>query len=410
MANLLSVGESVETYEAGNSLPQSVWTKAEEEDEVFEGNDDLEVEKPGLIVRYELVEPGRKLHQLPIQAEEPAGRSAVVPGTEKPLRVERNFIQEKERLESALRTRLESVTEEKENLHQQLWVLGHYHEKVEELTQNLAVSEQQLKRRIEASKILEQDLQKAQDRSTERAVTVKTLTQELKLSTLQARVGSNKIDSLEKRHRELEYDLREKITQLQQIQPPQLRARTQSQIEHQLRAETETKSQKIKELTVKIEKQEEQVRDVQQLAIQMKRKPHYAVLADSEIREELECGFASMKQWAKKWAVLELTRSSTDYESSSLQKELQKVILIGTPPRQSTKDLLIQVKPRIAVHALLAQFIAERIFQPCFLPLDEASKTSSAASFSTSMTHLFDLFLRSSACGSYFGTPANPAN
>ncbi|MCJ1462871.1 hypothetical protein MMC07_001475 [Pseudocyphellaria aurata] len=386
----MSAEESVETHEAGFFLPQSVRTK-EDQYEVLEVYDGPGIEESRPIACYGLVDTGRTPRKLPIQVPELTERPAVMLSTEKPFRAERNFIQEKERLESGLRTRLDSVTEEKENLHQQLWVLGHYHEKVEDLMQNLAASEHKLKSRIEASKVLEQDLQTAQD---EHAVTVKTLAQKLSGSESQARAGSKKIDSLEKRNRELQYDLREKTTQLQQIQPPQPRGRTLSQIEHQLHTEIETQTQKIKELTIKMERQEEQVRDVQQLAIQMKGKPQHAVLADSEIREELECEFANMKDWAKKWAVLELTRSSNDYESSSLQKELQKVVLVGTPPKQSTKDLLKQVRPRIAVHALLAHFIAERIFQPCFLPLDEAAKTSSAATFSTAMTHLFDLFLR----------------
>lgn len=213
------------------------------------------------------------------------------------------------------------------------------------------------------------------------------------------------IDGLEERRLKVEYDLREKMIQLQQ--QSQSRSWTESQIEQELRAEIEIKSQKTKELTVKVEKQEKEVRNVQQLAISMKRKLQPTILADGEIREELEDEVASMKGWATNWAVSELSRNTTEYESNALQKELQKVILVGTPPKQSTKDLLTQVKPRIAVHALLAQFFAERIFLQGFLTLDEAAKTSPAAPYSESMTRLLDLFLHS---GSPAYCPLAPAN
>lgn len=322
--------------------------------------------------------------------------------------MERRFIQEKEKLERGLHARLKSVTEEKENLHQQIWILGHYHEKVEELAKKLGASEQQLKNRVQASRILEQDLQREQKKSTQLASIVKTLTQDNIRLKLQNQEGSNMINGLEERRLKVEYDLRETTNQLQQ--QSKSRGWTESQIEQELRAEIEIKSQKTKELTVRVEKQEKEVRDVQQLAISMKQKLQPTILADGEIREELEDEVANMKGWATKWAVSELSRDTTEYESNALQKELQKVVFVGTPPKQSTKDLLTQVKPRIAVHALLAQFFAERIFLQGFLTLDKADKTSPGAPYSASMTRLLDLFLHSWSPASCPSAPANTPN
>lgn len=387
-----------ETDEAGRpqeDQPQFIEEKQEnqvtviEESETWDSSDKHEVSETRLL-SVEPEESGMKSHELPIKAQ----KLEVGPAMERDIGksfMERRFTQEKEKLEKGLHTQLKSVTEEKENLHQQIWVLSHYHEKVKELTKKLGTSEQQLKNRIEASRILEQDLQTAQNKSTELAATLKILTQENIRSKLQNQADSIKIEKLDKRRREVEYDLKEQPIQLQQQQ----HFRTQSQIEQQLRAEIEIKSQKTKELTIKMERQEKDVREVQQLAISMKRKLQPTVLADGEIREELEDEVASMKKWATKWAVSELTCSRIEYESNALQKELKKVILIGTPPKQSTKDLLKKVKPRIAVHALLAQFFAERIFLQGFLTLDEAAKTSPVAPFSASMTRLLELLLRS---------------
>lgn len=392
--------EVVKTDEAGRPQeyrPQFIEEKQEdevaaiEESETWDSSDKHEVSGPRLS-SVEPEESGIKSHELQIKAQELKERPAIERDMGKSF-IERRFVQEKEKLEKGLHIRLKSVTEEKENLHQQIWVLGHYHEKVKELTKKLRASEQQLKNRIEASRILEQDLRTAQNTSTELATTLKSLTQENIRSKLQNQANSIKIENLDKHRREVEYDLKEQRNQLQQEQ--QFRGRTQSQIEQQLRAEIETKSQKTKELTVKMEKQEKDVREVQQLAISMKRKLQPTVLADGEIREELEDEVASMKKWATKWAVSELTHSWTEYDSNALQKELKKVILIGTPPKQSTRDLLKQVKPRIAVHALLAQFFAERIFLQGFLTLDEAAETSPVAPYSASMTRLLELFLRS---------------
>lgn len=407
--------EGVETDKARRSQedwPQVIEVKQEVEDMALEGEETcVSSDKHEMLEPMELsVEPensGGKPHELPIKAQELKERPAMERDIGKSF-MERRFTQEKEKLERGLHARLKSVTEEKENLHQQIWILGHYHEKVEELTKKLGASERQLKNRVEAGRILEQDLQREQNKSTELATIVKTLTQDNIRLKSQNQQDSNMIDGLEERRLKVEYDLREKTNQLQR--QSQSRGWTASQIEQDLRAEIEIKSQKTKELTVKVEKQEKEVRDVQQLAISMKRKLQPTLLADGEIREELEDEVASMKGWATKWAVSELSRNTTEYESNALQKELQKVVLVGTPPKKSTKDLLTQVKPRIAVHALLAQFFAERIFLQGFFTLDEVAKTSLAAPYSASMTRLLDLFLHSWSPASWPSAPANTSN
>lgn len=401
----LTTGKGVQTDKAKSPQGNQLQVMEKEEDdkrgEFEESDDELDDSRDD-----RTKESGRKLYELRNKARELKQRLTIGRGIGKSSRIELLFIQEKEKLEKGLLSRLESVTEEKQSLHQQIWVLSQYHEKVKELSKKLRASEQHLKKRIETCRILEQDLQTAQDKSNELGATVKTLTQENGRSKSQNQADSNRITFLEERRRELEYDLKEKATQLQQQK--QFRGQTQTQVETQLRAEIERKTQETKELTVKMEKQEEDVRNVQQLAIRIVGKPQHSILSDSEIREEFESEKASMKEWAKKWVVPELTRSKSEYESSALPKELQKVVLVGTPPKQSIKDLLKQVKPRIAVHALLAQFFAERIFQQCFLPLHEAAKLSPATSFSASMTRLLELFIRSSSHASYLTAPVNP--
>ncbi|KAK6501048.1 hypothetical protein TWF506_003803 [Arthrobotrys conoides] len=152
----------------------------------------------------------------------------------------------------------------------------------------------------------------------------------------------------------------------------------------ELKLQLEDKSQKVIELTKRVNQQEERVQRAQEAAFSNLESIKHDFLDDTQVKDQLESDcFGRLLLWAQSYVPRKCAVNATDKE---LEDELRAV----ANPKESAQ--LVQKRPRIVLQALLYQFVARRILSPPF-HLYSAGELTQSESFTELLKTLYDIFL-----------------
>lgn len=133
----------------------------------------------------------------------------------------------------------------------------------------------------------------------------------------------------------------------------------------------EDQAARIADMTLQIKNAQEEIRQVQAANMGTQKKLRNNFLEDSKIRELLEYDVVRPpKKWARDYARPRIAPDFINENSTELLLQLAKILATNTSPA----SIISKYRPTIFVNALLAQFLAEKVFKQPFLPLGGGPK------------------------------------